>query len=53
MLTQYMDSDTKSEMILKVIEIEHKSESLRQFVENYIRFCFKENLQNRIWAPRT
>lgn len=53
MLTQYMDSDTKSEMILKAIEIEHKSKSSRQFIENYIIFCFKENLQNRIWAPRT
>lgn len=48
-----MDSDTICEMILRAIEIECKGKNLRQLIENYIRFCFKENLQNRIWAPRT
>lgn len=48
-----MDSDTMSEMILKAIEIECKGKSLRQFIENYIRFYFKENLQNGIWTSRT
>lgn len=37
-LTQYVDSDPMNEMILKAIEIEHNGKSLRQFVENFIRF---------------
>lgn len=38
MLTQYVDSDPMNEMILKAIEIERNGKSLRQLVENYIRF---------------
>lgn len=52
MLIQYMDSKTMSEMILKATEIEYRSKSLRQFIENYIRFCFKGNFLSGVWAPR-
>lgn len=37
MLTQYVDSYPMNEKILKAIEMGHKCESLKQFIENSIR----------------
>ena len=54
MLTQDVDSEPVHEMVLKAIEIEHKGKSLRQFIENYIRFSglLQQRLGNVFQFPQ-
>lgn len=53
-LTQDVDSEPVHEMVLKAIEIEHKGKSLRQFIENSIRFSglLQQRLGNVFQFPQ-